>query len=137
MQVRQVSGCVVYVIQFHKLEVMLLSKNGKDWVHPKGGVEVDLTERESAAKEVWEEAGVTGKVGMELGSVDFFKNGKIQHVQMFALKADQIHEDYPEDTMRERRWFSMADAMKVLDRYNQVFVARLHYNLVQSGVLSE
>ena len=41
------------------------------WVLPKGGWEIDETQREAALRETWEEAGVRGDIVAEVGKYEF------------------------------------------------------------------
>jgi 8-oxo-dGTP pyrophosphatase MutT (NUDIX family) len=113
MLTRKSSGCVVFRHnEKDQLEILLVtSSNGKEWVHPKGGVEIDLTERASAAKEVYEEAGVLGNVGMKLGSYRYVKNNQMQEVTMYAMAYTGEADDWPEANKRERKWFKAKKAM--------------------------
>jgi 8-oxo-dGTP pyrophosphatase MutT (NUDIX family) len=123
MLTRKSSGCVVFKIDQGQVEILLVtSTSGKEWVFPKGGVEMNLTERASAAKEVYEEAGVLGEVGMKLGTCRYIKNGQIQLVTMFAMQYTGEAEDWPESTKRDRRWFKPRKAMAKLDPYLAPFV---------------
>lgn len=41
------------------------------WSLPKGHIEAGETKEQTAAREIWEETGITGRVIGELGSIDF------------------------------------------------------------------
>lgn len=124
MRTRNSSGCVVYRVSGKgKIEILLVtSSNGKEWVFPKGGVELYLTERASAAKEVYEEAGVLGNVGKKLGSYRYLKNKQIQDVTMFAMQYTEDAEDWPEAGKRDRKWFTADKAMNKVDSNLAPFV---------------
>ena len=113
MLTRKSSGCVVFRFnEKSELEILLVtSSNGKEWVFPKGGVEIDLSARTSAAKEVYEEAGVLGSVGMKLGSYRYVKNNQLQEVTMYAMAYTHDAADWPEAHKRERKWFKAKKAM--------------------------
>lgn len=124
MLTRKSSGCVVFRHnEENELEVLLVtSTNGKEWVHPKGGVEIDLTERASAAKEVYEEAGVLGNVGMKLGTYRYVKNNQMQEVTMYAMAYTGDASDWPEAHKRKRKWFKAKKAMGKVDQYLAPFI---------------
>lgn len=122
---RKSSGCVVYRINEEKarMEILLVTSNsGKNWVFPKGGVEPDLSSRESAAKEVWEEAGVIGQVGQKLGKYRYMKNDQMQKVTMYAMRYERDAESWPEENLRERRWFSADKAMRKVNEFLKPFI---------------
>jgi len=130
MRTRKSSGCVVFDVTKRGIEILLVtSSSGKEWVFPKGGVEIDLTERESAAKEVWEEAGATGKVGMKLGSYRYIKNNQIQEVTMYAMQFTGWSHDWPEEGKRERKFFKARKAMEKVDPYLAPFIYDLMQNI--------
>ena len=73
--------------------------------------------RDAAATEAFEEAGVTGKILGErrLGSFSYVKrhlDGRDQTLQVvvFLLDVTETLEDWPERAERERRWFTPAEA---------------------------
>jgi len=119
MRTRKSSGCVVFrITESNKIEILLVtSSNGKEWVFPKGGVEINLTERASAAKEVYEEAGVLGDVGQKLGTYRYFKNDQMQEVTMYAMQYTRDADDWPEANKRDRKWFKAEKAMEKVDQY--------------------
>src|ERR1700753_4055319 len=60
------------------VEVLLVtSLNSKRWIVPKGWPEADLTPSENAAREAFEEAGVTGKIAARaVGRYHYLKDKK-------------------------------------------------------------
>ena len=57
------SGVVPFKRSKDGLQVLLItSRSGKRWVIPKGIVESEFSPQESAQKEAYEEAGITGKI---------------------------------------------------------------------------
>ena len=75
-----------------QLEVLLItSLNSKRWIMPKGWPEPDLSPAENAAREAFEEAGVTGKISPQpIGSYHYLKERKDGggvpcSVEVFAL----------------------------------------------------
>ncbi len=123
MMTRKASGCIVFKNEGAGLRILLVtSSDRRNWVIPKGGVELNLSSRESALKEVQEEAGVTGNVGVKLGEFAYLKNGMINEVQVYAM---EYTGEVAESEDRETEWFSVEEAIGVLDSYVAVFVARL------------
>ena len=106
------SGVIPYRSRNGEIEVLLItSRKQKHWVIPKGIVEVPLTPQDSAAKEAWEEAGITGQVSQTpVGSYQYFKWGGTCHVEVFLLRVEAVLENWPEADLRTRRWLSVEAA---------------------------
>ena len=95
-----------------QLEVLLItSRRSGQWIVPKGLVEPDMTEHDSAAKEAREEAGVVGNVGTRaVGSFEYEKWGGMCHVSVFDLQVESELDAWPEKGQRERRWTAVHEA---------------------------
>lgn len=96
------------------LELLLItSRKGGRWVLPKGIVEPGLTAAASAAKEAREEAGVEGRVFEEsLGSYEYEKWGGTCRVEVFPMRVDAESPDWPEASLRRRKWTTLKKAEK-------------------------
>ncbi|WCK80119.1 NUDIX hydrolase [Agrobacterium fabrum] len=76
---------------------------------------------EVAAREAWEEAGVTGKVKKKpLGYYTYVKKVRVgEHVpslvQVHLLRVTKLDDDYPESGQRKTSWFSPEEAAAVVD----------------------
>lgn len=127
MSVRQQSGCVVFRYNRNfEYEILLVkSSDGKDWVYPKGGVEKHLSSKASAAKEVYEEAGVAGQILSMLGSYTYTKQDRKQNVLMYAMHYSNDTPDWPEKALRKRKWFSLKDARKKVPKLLKPFLDEL------------
>jgi 8-oxo-dGTP pyrophosphatase MutT (NUDIX family) len=93
------------------LEVLLItSRNSKRWILPKGWLQPDLTAAENAAREAFEEAGVTGKIGDQpVGHYHYLKErregaGMPVSVDVFALAVTKQLDDWPEKGQRSMIW---------------------------------
>lgn len=130
---RKSSGCVVYRFGSEgQLEVLLVTRrNLKDFVFPKGGIEPDMSARESAEKEVYEEAGAAGIVGAKLGKYRYVKDGVMQKVSMFAMQWTHDTADWPEAEIRRRQWFDIQTAEAKLDEYMAPFIHDLRKLLLK------
>jgi 8-oxo-dGTP pyrophosphatase MutT (NUDIX family) len=112
------SAAIPYRWRDGRLEVLLITslRNG-DWIVPKGLVEPDMSEFDSAAKEAREEAGVVGRVGTRaVGSFEYEKWGGICHVVVFDLEVESELDSWPEKDHRDRRWAPAADAARLVKR---------------------
>jgi 8-oxo-dGTP pyrophosphatase MutT (NUDIX family) len=98
-------------------EVLLItSLSSKRWILPKGWLEPDLTPAENAAREAFEEAGVTGQIEPEpIGSYHYLKDkkdggGMPCQVEVFALAVTRQHDDWPEKSARKIAWVPLEHA---------------------------
>ena len=99
------------------LRVLLItSLNSKRWILPKGWPEEGMTLAESAAREAFEEAGVTGEIAASpLGAYHYLKERKDGgampcSVDVFALQVTQELDDWPEKGTRELSWLPLTEA---------------------------
>jgi 8-oxo-dGTP pyrophosphatase MutT (NUDIX family) len=107
---------IPYRVRDGKVEVLLITtRKRQSWVIPKGGVCKGMTPPDSAAKEAWEEAGVVGQVNTEkIGAYQYRKRGNIYRVNLFLLPVEQVLEDWPEATQRERIWLDINHAAMIV-----------------------
>lgn len=98
-------------------EILLVtSRETRRWVIPKGWPQKKLAPHAAAAREAWEEAGVTGTVGTKpIGEFLYdkvLKNGKtaLCRVLVFDMRVAHEHDYWPEKRQRERSWFKPAEA---------------------------
>ncbi|MDB9537474.1 NUDIX hydrolase [Dolichospermum planctonicum CS-1226] len=115
-KVLQQSGVIPYRIIQGKVEILLITtRKRQGWVIPKGGLCKGMSPHESAAKEAWEEAGVLGRVTTEkLGNYKYRKRGNIYRVNLFLLPVEEVLEDWPEATARERKWLEVNQAAELV-----------------------
>jgi 8-oxo-dGTP pyrophosphatase MutT (NUDIX family) len=99
------------------LEVLLItSLNSKRWILPKGWPEADLSGAENAAREAFEEAGVTGKSGAgAIGRYLYLKEkreggGMPVSVDVFALQVTKQLDNWPEKGLRSMIWVPLDQA---------------------------
>lgn len=100
------SGVVALRRRAGAAQVLLVtSARGKRWIIPKGIVEKGHSPARSAAKEAWEEAGVTGRVGRRmLGRYAYEKWQGVCRVLVYRLDVEEVHGEWPEAHVRLRRW---------------------------------
>lgn len=104
------------------VEILLVSsRETRRWVIPKGWPMPDLPPRQCAAREAFEEAGISGTVAARaLGHYRYAKRRKDGgfrecRVDVFALEVTRQHRTWPEAAERRRRWFSAAEAAVAVD----------------------
>lgn len=112
------SGVLPYRIQDEKLEILLVtSRNKKKWIIPKGIIESGMKAYESAALEALEEAGIIGEVSQDpLGSYKVKKWDGLCEVLVYPMKVENETKQWLEDSFRERKWFPVDEAIKVIER---------------------
>ena len=100
-----------------RLEVLLItSRETRRWVIPKGWPIKALKSAGTAAREAFEEAGVSGKIASKpIGAFGYDKrlrSGRIQRVRVavFALCVTEESDAWPEMAEREKRWVTPAEA---------------------------
>lgn len=94
---------------------LVTSRNGSRWVIPKGCLEPGKTEIQIALQEAWEEAGLTGQPSKtSIGCYGYRKWGEELSVAVFRLDVEDVAEDWPERTMRQRIWLEPAKAIERL-----------------------
>lgn len=112
-------GAVCWRLHRGKVEVLLItSRDTGRWVVPKGWAMEGRSPAEAAAREAWEEAGVTGEVGPE--SIGQFRYDKVMGrarsvpclVEVFGLRVTRLAAKFPERKQRRRRWFAAAEAAR-------------------------
>lgn len=118
MKTRIQSGCIPFRIKDGVRQVCLVKKLKKDawWGFTKGGLEKHLDPRENAAKECYEEAGVTGTVTKKIGKFEYVKDNMNQIVTMYAMEYLTQLDSWPEKKLRKRKWFTLAEARDKLSR---------------------
>jgi 8-oxo-dGTP pyrophosphatase MutT (NUDIX family) len=110
------SGAIPYRVKGDELQLLIItSRNGKRWIFPKGIIDQGMTAAESALAESFEEAGVEGSLlPGPIGKFKYKKWGGTCIVRVFLMKVDKIHDDWPEDDFRVRKWVSRSEAEKVV-----------------------
>src|SRR5215469_4504751 len=92
------------------VEILLLKKpQSKNWGIPKGKSEKHLSLAENAAKEAYEEAGISGHVRRHpSGTYRTFKRVEDQQilieVWVFLMEVEKQANDWPERSERELKW---------------------------------
>ena len=102
------------------VEILVLKKpHARNWGIPKGNQEEHLSLADNAAKEAFEEAGISGLVRKTAsGSYRALKRVCDQQivieVWVFLMDVEKQAADWPEKSKREIQWLSPAEAALVL-----------------------
>ncbi|XP_028809830.1 diphosphoinositol polyphosphate phosphohydrolase NUDT4B isoform X2 [Denticeps clupeoides] len=103
-------------------EVLLVSssRHPDQWIVPGGGMEPEEEPCGAAVREVYEEAGVKGKLGRLLGV--FENQDRKNRTYVYVLTVTETLEAW-EDSVnigRKREWFTVEEAIKVLQNHKPV-----------------
>jgi bis(5'-nucleosidyl)-tetraphosphatase len=108
------AGAIVFRAEGDRTTVLLVrsKKDPTIWVFPKGHIDDGESERETAIRETWEEAGVSGILGPPVGAPLEFDSGKEPiSVQYFLMRATS---ELPSPEGRDKRWLSVNEALATL-----------------------
>ena len=89
----------------------------KRWILPKGIIDSGETPEQTALKEVFEEAGLKGRiVGEPLGRYQDSKWGSTIDVTVFLMEVDHCLEQWGESHLRQRRFVPLAKAKTLVKK---------------------
>ena len=112
---RLVVGCVPIDIKSRMVCLIQRDqlKHPGEWIFPKGGWEFGESEIEGAKREVMEEAGLLGDVTDMIGEKLFHNDvsKRSTYWKIFIMHVTDVLDDWPEKSTKERRWFTMDDAV--------------------------
>jgi len=117
-----------------ELRVLLVTaRSDGRWLLPKGWIEDGETPARSAAREAFEEAGVTGMLDPRpVGAFRYAKSmpqgyAVRSHVTVFPLAVHEELDDWPEEAERTREWFALDGARDAVgDRGLARLLKRFH-----------
>lgn len=118
-QIPRQSGVLPFRRTSDGLEVLLITSNTrKRWIIPKGNIEQELGEVESARREAFEEAGVEGTIRRRpLGSYTHQASGGPTLVRVFVMEVETVLDAWPEASSRRRAWMPPSEASdRILER---------------------
>jgi 8-oxo-dGTP pyrophosphatase MutT (NUDIX family) len=127
-QLRKLRECaqvaaVCYRLRSGKIEFLLVRTRGSGrWTFPKGSAEPGLTHAEAAALEAFEEAGVHGRIeeesfaryGRRTSRGGISKGSGEKEVAVNAHLCEVLRLSIPQESGRNRTWFSIQDARQQL-----------------------
>ncbi len=96
--------------------MLITSMRRQRWIIPKGLIEEGKTATESARMEAYEEAGVRGKIYPEVvAAYEREKWGSVCKIQVFLLDVEDVLDEWPEASCRERIWVSLDEAIGLVE----------------------
>ncbi len=96
--------------------LLVTSRYTGQWLAPKGSIEAGESPQQAAAREAFEEAGVSGRITGRLGSFDYPRGDKVGRVEAFVLEVTGQQDTWQEQHQRRRRWFSLQEALEAVER---------------------
>ncbi|XP_028304311.1 nudix (nucleoside diphosphate linked moiety X)-type motif 4a [Gouania willdenowi] len=110
-------------------EVLLVSSSRHldQWIVPGGGIEPNEEPSGAAVREVYEEAGVKGKLGRLLGIFELNQDRK-HRTYVYTFVVTETLEVWEESLTigRKRKWFELDEAIKVLQSHKPDHAVYLH-----------
>lgn len=107
------AGAIPYrKVRGRGIEVLFVSTSSGRWSTPKGFIDPGRSAEETASIEALEEAGVIGTVGVEVGTFEYERNGRMHSVRVFTLRVERVLDRWQEEAERERRWVSVQEAVE-------------------------
>ena len=94
--------------------LLVRTSGGSRWTFPKGRVEKQETPAEAAAREAFEEAGVSGRVDDQLLTNYWFPGGRDGKHQVSAFLLEVTSQGEPDESYRSPTWCSLQEAKEEL-----------------------
>ncbi|KAI8992569.1 hypothetical protein BDB01DRAFT_903534 [Pilobolus umbonatus] len=103
-----------------KNRIMLIASaksEDKKWSVPKYNIDEDDIPEVEIMKVTYDKAGIQGQViGIVGAYYECGKSGKLKaHVKVYEIQIDELIRKWPSKKKKERRWFNLEEAMKVLE----------------------
>ena len=110
------AGVVPFRTSATGTELLLITSNtSKVWIFPKGTIEAGQTASEAAAREAFEEAGVSGPLLAEPVGIYRYARLEVEYVvEVFALEVTMVHEEWPEKGKRQRQWVPLDESQAMI-----------------------
>ncbi len=97
-------------------EYLIIRHNGGHWSFPKGHMEQDETEVQTAMREIWEETGLHTEIDTTFRKVVTYspKNGVMKDVVFFLASVTGGKERAQEEEIAQLEWFSFEQACEIV-----------------------
>tara|TARA_B100000575_G_C22653838_1_gene400972 strand:- start:124 stop:537 length:414 start_codon:yes stop_codon:yes gene_type:complete len=116
-----------------KYILMVTSRGSKQWILPKGWIEDDLTEKQLAALEAEEEAGVITKA-QKIKKMGVYRYNKWLsqkssvpvNVNVYSMPIKRLKKKFKERHQRKRKWVTVKKAIKIVsDKDLEAFLKKI------------
>lgn len=115
---QQRSAAIPLIIDNTGIQIVLVTtkpKKNNNWIFPKGQVELNMSAFDSAAKEAYEESGVTGKINpVQFDEYQHKKWGGNMTVKVYTLEVNRILDQWPEMQDRNRQIVPIDQAIELV-----------------------
>jgi len=119
-----------------KLVLVTTKPNKKNWILPKGQVEMGMSPQESAAKEAWEEAGLVGKISPQVfDTYTQEKWGGRTQIKMYLLEVTEVLEHWQDQRARDRRMVSLDEALELIHAPQKQVLIKLKQQIDRGGLV--
>ncbi|CAF3800072.1 unnamed protein product [Adineta steineri] len=116
---RQRAACICIRNEREDEILLITSRDKASWIIPGGGIEQNESTIEAAHRELYEEAGVKGRIIRDLG---IFENlERKRRTNVFVVYVEHEYDDWEEKRLfdRQRHWFQLKEAFSLLKCYKQ------------------
>lgn len=100
------------------LKILLITshRDPTSWIIPGGGVEPNENVHDAANRELYEEAGVKGRIVRDLGVFD--NNERKHRTTVFVVYFEEEYDDWEDKRLvnRQRHWYSLNETIDIVQR---------------------
>ncbi len=124
-------GAIIYRYKEEELQVLLIQQSpGRHWCFPKGHVEKDETEEETAIREIQEEVGLNIKINKGFRHVTSYLVAAqvIKKVVYFAAEALNEDINIQEKEILNAKWLTIPKALETITYSNDKKTLEKFYN---------
>ena len=136
MKTEKSCGAIISRNAGNEKEILLIKhKNGCHWAFPKGHVEGDETETQTAIREIFEETGYTAKINSSFRKVVTYspKKGVLKDVVYFSAEiVDGTETAQPEEVM-EIIWKTPEDSLRTVTFDNDKEILKSYIEFISES----
>lgn len=114
------AGAIPYALRDGHVVFLLITSSSGRWIFPKGRVEAGEKGPECAAREAFEEAGVSGEIAADAVScfqVPVEKQGAVREAELclYPMRVADQQDRWPERGDRARHWVTFEELRTLVD----------------------
>lgn len=120
MEKEKSCGAVITRKKNHRIEVLVIHQVQGHWCFPKGHMEKDETEQDTALREIFEETGLRVSLEEQFRTETDYspKPGVMKQVVYFLAHPEAGHEKVQESEVSEEKWVSISEAYAAITYEN-------------------